>query len=998
MRPLKLEIGGLQSFEAKQVIDFEYLSEYGIFGIFGPTGSGKSTILDAITLSLYGEIVRIKNASKQDTIDDLMNINSKEIYVKFIFGIAKDTYTIEKTFKSKKKERKIYRKKVLMLKNSDVIADKVSEINKEIKGIIGLNMDDFTRSVILPQGQFSDFLKLTGTERRSMLERLFNLEAYGRSLINKVKERKTYYLKEISAIDNQMKGKGEISLDLIRSNNENINKINMELLDLDNFINELLVLIKDAEEVLSLENELLEYKNKFEIIDLEKDEIQKLEESLEKNEKARSINYKYEILQKDQEFFLEKKHLKDKLLPQILNSQKEIEGLSKKIRELQENKKELIHKINENKISKEELENISKIKLSLHSLIKLDESSVSLKKEIISLEEKLELLNLKIENLNINSKNLEEEISKIIQVEDKEIFELEKQIYNLNIKEILEIEENINKLSKNIEKNKVEKDKLGKKIQELELEQKKYKENILSDLAKNLKEGEACMLCGSLEHPNIFNGHTYKEPLEDFSSNLIDLKAKCSSIKLGKLELELSSYYKKLDNRNYKESLFLEKSIKENIKELKLKQEKNLKLYREKNYNLEKVIKNLEVLSREKLSLEENIKNKVENLKNIDFELKKYKEEFIKINSKYIIQDKIMYTNIENIISDFERRYVYFESLEKKLKLIEDEIYHLESQKEKLFSKNEDIQKEFESVKGELIHLERIYIRSLEEYEKLITDLPYENIQDIKGDILKDEFIVEISNRVEEYSNNRTKTLNYISNVEDKLKGRQVNIEIYEENKNKLNKFIEEKKDKTKGLNILQLKKENFEKLGLELENLLMEKEKYNKEYVKYEDLSKLFEGNKFIEFIALGKIRDIAKSASSRLSKMSNGRYALTSDKQGNFLIVDNFNGGEMRKSATLSGGESFLVSLSLALSLSNQIQLKGKEALEFFFLDEGFGTLDVNLLDKVISSLENIREQEGVKIGLISHVEELKERIPRKIELIRAIGGQQGSLIKLL
>jgi exonuclease SbcC len=81
-----------------------------------------------------------------------------------------------------------------------------------------------------------------------------------------------------------------------------------------------------------------------------------------------------------------------------------------------------------------------------------------------------------------------------------------------------------------------------------------------------------------------------------------------------------------------------------------------------------------------------------------------------------------------------------------------------------------------------------------------------------------------------------------------------------------------------------------------------------------------------------------------------------------------------------SLSGGETFLTSLSLALALSEQIQLKGQSPLEFFFLDEGFGTLDYDLLDTVIDSLERLSKKERV-IGLISHVPELRSRISRRL-----------------
>ncbi len=112
----------------------------------------------------------------------------------------------------------------------------------------------------------------------------------------------------------------------------------------------------------------------------------------------------------------------------------------------------------------------------------------------------------------------------------------------------------------------------------------------------------------------------------------------------------------------------------------------------------------------------------------------------------------------------------------------------------------------------------------------------------------------------------------------------------------------------------------------------------------------------------------------------MSSGKYGLRYN--GDFFVVDNLNGGMLRKTATVSGGELFLVSLSLALALSASIISKSNKPIEFFFLDEGFGSLDASLVETVVDSLEKLKSS-NYTIGLISHVEALKERISAKISV---------------
>lgn len=149
------------------------------------------------------------------------------------------------------------------------------------------------------------------------------------------------------------------------------------------------------------------------------------------------------------------------------------------------------------------------------------------------------------------------------------------------------------------------------------------------------------------------------------------------------------------------------------------------------------------------------------------------------------------------------------------------------------------------------------------------------------------------------------------------------------------------------------------------------------------ERLKKLLEGNKFMEFVAEEYLTSVAQGASARLLSLTNGQYFLKYD--GGFYAGDNLHGGALRGVNTLSGGETFLVSLSLALALSQEICARNLRSSEFFFLDEGFGTLDSKLVDTVMDSLEKLRGN-SFSIGIISHVEELKHRIDRKLTVKKA------------
>ena len=181
MRPIWIKIKGLNSFLEPQEIDFQELTGEGLFGIFGPTGSGKSSILDGITLALYGTTARnstnfIHVSTDKALVDYIFSVKTKEIH----------TYRVTRGFK-RSKEGSIRSDGARFLEiledREEVLADKVGSVNEKCRGVIGLSKEDFFRTVVLPQGKFSEFLKLDGMERNKMLERLFHLEKYGESLV-----------------------------------------------------------------------------------------------------------------------------------------------------------------------------------------------------------------------------------------------------------------------------------------------------------------------------------------------------------------------------------------------------------------------------------------------------------------------------------------------------------------------------------------------------------------------------------------------------------------------------------------------------------------------------------------------------------------------------------------------------------------------------------------------------------------------------------------------
>jgi|GEM_PF-109456 len=188
MRPIHLQLSGLQSYRESQEIDFARLCAAGVFGIFGPTGSGKSSILDALTLALYGTVERASRGTQA-----IMNHAETTLSVSFTFELTNAAgtlrYRVERQYKRESElsvKNTISRLVQVTAGSAVVLADKDKDVNQRIQAILGLSMQDFTRAVVLPQGKFAEFLTLTGKDRRQMLQRLFHLEQYGDRLSEKV--------------------------------------------------------------------------------------------------------------------------------------------------------------------------------------------------------------------------------------------------------------------------------------------------------------------------------------------------------------------------------------------------------------------------------------------------------------------------------------------------------------------------------------------------------------------------------------------------------------------------------------------------------------------------------------------------------------------------------------------------------------------------------------------------------------------------------------------
>ncbi|WP_031288965.1 AAA family ATPase, partial [Sphingobacterium sp. IITKGP-BTPF85] len=175
MLPLYLSIEGLYSYQSKQEIDFTALTAAGLFGIFGKVGSGKSTILEAITFALFANTNRLNSNNRAY---NMMNLNSNQLRIEFHFiGKENKKYAFEASWRRNSKQ---FEKVTTPVRKAYVFEgdEKIPLESTDAETILGISYKNFNRTVIVPQGQFKEFLELKGAERSGMMKELFNLDHY----------------------------------------------------------------------------------------------------------------------------------------------------------------------------------------------------------------------------------------------------------------------------------------------------------------------------------------------------------------------------------------------------------------------------------------------------------------------------------------------------------------------------------------------------------------------------------------------------------------------------------------------------------------------------------------------------------------------------------------------------------------------------------------------------------------------------------------------------
>ncbi len=1049
MRPISLKLNAFGSYGKETLIDFTKPTQ-NLFLITGDTGSGKSTIFDAIVYALYG-------AGQENELEYQSNFsyNAKQPSVTFTFAESSEEnakqYTIIRTPKyyryKENSKKKVLAKKpenptvTLIENNSGNSWDKKNGADDKIIDIVGLNKNQFMQVAMIAQGEFMNVIRESSNNKKEIFRKLFNTEIYDK-IADALGNRKKSLEKQISTI------KTECQTELLNVIlNENYAKYAelKEYLDIlqdgnMSIINEFITLFKDycnylkaqyenicanneknndayekASADLTEANQILvafvEYENAEKILaqcDEQKEAIAEKESLLNKINDAYVVKPYYnnyvnaENAKKDLE---NKINTQEQSLPELQSAFKNAENKLKKTEPLFENAKK----------------EFTEISSSVNSALKMFEQKEKIEKELESIKEQyIKAVDLKteeekeIESINIllkknneikeNYKNANVEKAQL----DNEIKEC-KSIVDKN-ENIENIQSQIKELQEECTRKQREFTDCQEQYNAVNGEYERINNMFLSEqagvLAKELKDGEPCKVCGSTVHPKPYVSNESIEIPTQEEVNNAKKKRDLIDKKLQEKSMECNNTIKDIKNleNNYSKACdevckLLNISSKESITEVLNERKADLnKKYAENRAS----IKILEKAENTISELNEKIEKETDLLSTYDAEVKEYNEKLIKTETALNeMANNSDYSSKEDAEKAKNKAEISKNDLENKYTVAKNE-------KENTKIKLENAETLLEEYKKTLPNAVEKIAKTETEYNNILSEKNFnDNSWNEYIEKYSQDQINEITTEINKYKDDlksaetqKKSALKYINNKQkpdvDALSSK---VEELREDK--------KKSDEEKNIMFNSLKNNNgiLNRITEKVENQTEILKDYNKVNVIADLISGSASKQAKIDletFVQRYYLQNILHSANKRFENMTGGQFQLILKdlnkagkraNEGLDLMVYSLVTGKVREIKTLSGGESFMAALSLALGMADQIKSKkGSINLDMMFIDEGFGSLDDRSRAQAVNVLIEMAGSDKL-IGIISHVSELKQNIGNQLIVSK---NESGSTIK--
>lgn len=1028
MKPIKLTMQAFGSYADKTVIDFRE-PDQNIFLITGDTGAGKTTIFDAIVFALYGESSSTLNKKSGTLLQSQFASFDVKPYVEFEFsegyGDDEKIYTIHRTpqhytyYKAGKKKGQRKDKaeaSTISLIMPDGTEYPSKEANKHIVDIIHLTKEQFMQVAMIAQGEFMDVLRKTSNEKKEIFRKLFRTEMYN-EIVEELNTRRKSSEKDLNTLIAQcmtLVGNLEIKEEPLFSLVAHIKK--GEITYLSELLEELEKYCKTSNEVVSKEEDnykkLTKQKEEAKQ-DLDKgkdlkENYQKLKEvqAAIKEYEVRStkINENYALVNKIEDAYkIKQAHI------HYLGDQKRLDDLK---HDLEINQKQLPD-------YKEEAENLKKKEKEISkNRDTINEKHVNISKNVNEYNDKY--------NKIVENKKKLSIITKQIQIENNNLIDIERQIEDTKAKKQLSQEKydsfsNLDKQEaelttsretlkylkrdyQNIIKTEDEIKRLKKNLESLQnqyrLYSKEYKDksfiyteanqrfldNQAGILAKNLEEGKPCPVCGSIHHPHLAQLETGEAPTKEEVEQL-----KKEADEAYSQQLDYSGRARNISQQIEEKNNQLLIDIKALGDHLECEDPGLFdSLLKEKEDHLNKLEKTL-VSNRKSFN---KLKNFLDEADQYLDKLKKQKESLQLSMQEKELKKNTIETEINTLTSQLtydskEEAQALLHTITKK----KEETDRIHEMFNELLNKAKDkftkCQTLISDAMNRLPELEKMIKSSYDQYNELIASKNCENWEEITASYKESDskkFNNDYMTFMKSYTEIKTKRDTLLESIHDQP---MPDMDALTVAFNEINHQCD-----IKGQELDSLKYVN--RMIQDAYKQLNDKSfYYTKTIHQFDLLTKLYNqlsGNvsgsrmDLETYVQRTYLERILIEANKRFYEMSLGQYELhlknieqagEGKNKGLDLMVYSYITDSEREINTLSGGESFMAALSLALGMADEIKASASSIdLDIMFIDEGFGSLDDHSRDEAVKVLKDMSEGNKL-IGIISHVSELKQEI---------------------
>lgn len=1009
MIPVSLKIKGLYSFQEEQHIDFTNLIDAKLFGIFGTVGSGKSTILEAISFALFGSTERLNSRDNRNY--NMMNLKSDELLIDFEF-LNHDDFLYRFVIKGKRHgsefgkvntfSRNAYRQEAgSWIPLGGITAEE----------IIGLSYENFRRTIIIPQGQFQEFLGLGDKDRTNMLKELFHLDKYDFFFQTTSLEKKNN--EQIQYLSGQLAQYESVTPENIAQQAAEVQILQEGLTASRQELETKKAVEKEQSELQKLFNELKTKQDILSQLKLREPAIEEQEKMLGRYESCVGL-FKNLIeasedtrkrLQEKQQTLAETQQQQLKLDESLAANQQQFAQVEAEFRKLDDKKQEIS--------DYRQLKVVLRLSGEIYLLEqRMAAGEAKLKEEDAArqkLQQEIADSRKSLQEARANQPNLVEmtEVKawftqKNAILKNRDAILKEKAGFEAKLTEkqlALEIPASliadlaldarqaadyyIEKLENQQRLNATKSEAIGAMNSHLLLQEK------LEAYTQDLHDGEPCPLCGSLHHPEVMSVENVKEQRESNDARLENVRKQ--NVLIDQVVRQLN------ENLSAQQAFQMQvQSSQQRLEEEAQALKKHEATFKWPTFRAEdeaafdavfeqsKAASNRILdMQKEQEALEARLQKAEENFNTFNRLLQEIRDQFtVKHTEKETILSQIKAVDPQNFTSGETVLDEHIATLEKLVLSVSQQYETLSGQIRE--------QQQQQSVLKERAELTQASVAEYgQQLEKLQNELT-ENLEKSEFDtveqvtaLLRQEIDTKaLRETIHAFRQQFFKSSADVAELEQKAVGKSFSAESYTALLEEI-QALEKTVQAQHNFHITQSAVLEKMKADFASKQELHEKmEGFRRRAENIQTMKSLFKGSGFVNYVSTVYLQNLCKMANVRFHKLTRQQLRLEIGEGNEFQVRDFLNDGKVRSVKTLSGGQMFQAALSLALALAESIQQQNRAKQNFFFLDEGFGSQDKASLQMVFDSLKALREENRV-IGVISHVEELQQEIDMYLKL---------------